>query len=113
MCLETVASKTLRKAKKHHKCSWCRQDIPKGMMYETSTLKNEGELYVWKNHTTCALIVDKLDIENFDDGVTSEDFCETINYQYEKITNYNNTSKGYPIPFKERLELVLKHYNIN
>jgi len=99
------------KARKDHKCDYCKQIIPKGTIYETQLLKND-DLYRWRNHLTCQEIAVKLKLfdDCDDEGVTGDFFRECICEEYKVITNDFNYDN--PMTFKERLEIVLKHHQI-
>lgn len=87
---------------------FCRQSIDKGTKYLKSTLKYEGVIYTWKGHTHCDEIATKLSMYDYcSDGVTSEDFIEYINSEYQNISGGSDTPK-----FQERLLYVLKHHEV-
>ena len=87
------------KARKEHKCSFCYGTIPKGEVYDKSTILLDGYFYEWKSHNLCYEIYSFLDMYDLDDGdgVDSDTFMQAINdYHYEEVGQY--------IPFDETLE---------
>ena len=66
-----------RKARKEHVCNYCNGRINKGEIYDWASLKNNGDLYEWKNHIDCGFIAQQLwQYIDPDDGLTEEDFQE-------------------------------------
>ena len=111
-------SKSKPTARKDHKCDWCELPILKDEKYERSTNEYEGNIYTWKNHITCALIADKLNMfDHCDEGLTGEDFQECIKDEYSQIMSDEHSdvyeSPNFEIPsFYSRLWFVKNHYGI-
>ena len=105
-----VISKTNPKAKKEHKCDWCGGIIRIKELYDRSFLKNDGAIYVWKNHTRCAEIASKL--KKFDDcccdGLGEEDFREYIKDEFGELNNDAELPD-----FLEQLDFVCKYHLTN
>lgn len=116
--METLQNSKPTKANKSHKCDYCNQLIEKGSVYMCSTHVYEGEIYKWRTHNYCAEIVTKLDLWSFcDEGVTQEDFIESIKEEFNQIMIKTDLekyeSKEFVIPkFNEQLTFVLNHHNI-
>ena len=70
-------------------------------------------IYTWKSHVRCGQIVSKLDMmDTYDDeGVTQENFHESIVEAYFQLTvdDRENTDFKLP-PFLDKLNLVCKHH---
>lgn len=107
------------KANKDHKCNYCNGIIPKGSVYQKSTLKYDGDIYTWKNHCECSDIAMKLHMfDDADEGVTSDMFYEKVNDEYMRIMQETQTelyeSKDFVYPkFKEQLSFVIEHHAIS
>ena len=106
------------KAIKNHKCNYCLQLIEKGSFYNRSTHVFEGNIYDWKSHIHCSEIASKLNMHDYaDQGVTSDQFIETIQDEYLEIISrtqeqlYENEYFIYP-KFAEQLRFVLDYYKI-
>lgn len=117
--VETILYPTKTKANKVHKCMFCCQPIAKGSVYLKSTHKFDGDVYAWKTHEHCSEIASKLKMyEHADEGVTTEDFIESINGEYQTIMSetqnelYDSKTFVYP-KFLERLLFVLNHHGVS
>lgn len=74
------------RAKKKHVCDFCGMSISEREKYMKSTYSHEGSLYDWKTHKHCSDIAEKLNMYNdFDDGLTGEDFREIIHDAYFEL----------------------------
>ena len=117
--METLSYAKPVKAKKEHRCNYCIYLISKGEVYEKSTHKYYGEVYTWKSHLKCSNIASKLKMfDHADEGVTSENFHETIQYQYQDLMIKHHLelyeSKDFKYPkFNEQLDFVIKFHNGN
>lgn len=115
--METLQYPTEIKAKKEHKCDFCLEPIQKGSIYLKSVYKYD-DIFSWKNHLCCSEIASKLKMyDDCDEGVTTDDFIESIKDQYSKIMSETQNdiyeSKDFVYPkFKERLIFVLNHYGV-
>lgn len=111
--METLQYPTETKAIKDHRCNYCCLPIIKGDTYLKSTYKYDT-VYSWKSHLSCSEIANKLKMfDNCDEGLTADDFREIISNEYHVITEVNPVFSKPPIPFSERLDLVLKHHGIS
>lgn len=66
-------------ARKDHVCNFCSGEIKKGEKYNIQTIKDNGEIYTWKAHLTCLMVVRDAD---YDDGLTQEDFRRIVMEDY-------------------------------
>jgi len=104
----TILRSGFHKAKKEHRCNFCNGIIPVGEEYEYQVIKGDG-FYVWRSHTRCSWIANKLDMYNeCEDGVTSDDFQEYINREFFDLQG-DEQNPSY-MEFKERLDFVYEHY---
>ena len=115
--METI-SRNKRKANKIHSCNWCGCNIIKGEIYSHSVNKDEGEIYVWKNHFRCSQIVDIIGMWDDGHGIDMEGFQESIKMHYDHllITHYSILTESEEIKkhnFEGKLNFVFKHYNIS
>lgn len=99
-------------AKKEHRCNFCNGIIQIGEKYNYQANIFDGDFYAWKSHIRCLEIASKLKMyEHCDEGVTEDDFYESIKEEYmylqSKYNNeeYENLSDKYP-SFKEQLDYV-------
>ena len=107
-----ILSLTTPKARKDHVCNYCNGTIPKGEKYERQGNIYDGTLYTWKAHFRCSEIVSKLKMHVFcDEGVTQDDFYETINEVYANINRELTENPEFEYPkFPGRLDSVCEHY---
>ena len=114
--METISNAKLTTAIKGHSCNFCCQPIEKGTKYFKSTHSMDGAVYDWKTHQECADIADKLKMyDHVDEGVTTDDFIESIKDEYSRIMSETQTelyeSKSFVVPhFKERLAFVINFH---
>lgn len=105
-----------RIAKKRHKCNFCNGIIEIGEKYDWSKNVFDGVIYEWKNHISCGQIASKLNMYDWcDDGVTEEDFRESIQEEYHNImsTEYREMyeSSDFRIPpFCIQLDFVKRKH---
>ena len=67
----------VRKARKPHKCDWCRKVIEKGEQYEYHKFVDGGKMYDWKAHLACSRVVSEIwDYVDPDEGMNDEEFME-------------------------------------
>ena len=116
--METL-SQGKHKARKDYICNFCGGKINAGTVYDSQSIVNDGDFYVWKSHISCDDLVSKLDMYSWcDDGVTQDDFATEVQEQYQRIMSEKHTEEyesedfEYP-PFLEQLEFVKKEYGIN
>lgn len=121
--METISYQKEVKAIKDHVCSFCSSKIRKGEKYQTSTHKNDGDIYAWKSHNHCDKIADRLKMYTYgeDWGLTREDFQEIIHGEYfdllvsqiskEDIIKYEDIIKQlHNVRFNDKLNYVIRHY---
>jgi hypothetical protein len=120
--METLSYQKEVKANKEHRCNFCCEKIRQGEIYCTSTHKHDGEVYTWKTHTHCSEMADRLKMyEDCDEGVTGDDFQETIHSKYfdlilsqftkEDIKKYSDVIQEFrKVYFKNKLMYVINHY---
>lgn len=91
-------------ARKIHKCNFCCQQIQVGEKYRYAFCKDDY-VYTWKNHLYCDELASKLGW--FGEGVlTEDDFWEYVSNEFDKLDISERKT------FTEKLDLVLKHNNI-
>ena len=101
--METIRD-NIQVARRIHRCDWCCQQIQVGEKYRSSFCKDDY-VYTWKNHLHCQELASKLGW--FDEGsVTEDDFYEYV------INEFNKLHIEEKVRFTEKLDLVLKHHNI-
>src|SRR5688572_11121774 len=81
--METLKDAIEIKAQKNHSCNFCGCKIQAGNIYLKSTHIFDGKIYDWKTHKECSKIASDLNMyDQCEDGVTQDDFVETINQEY-------------------------------
>ena len=120
--METLSYQKEVKANKEHRCNFCCEKIKQGETYITSTHKQDGTVYDWKAHKHCSEIADRLKMyEDCDEGLTGDDFQETIHSEYfdiilnqfttEDIKKYSDVIQEFrKVYFKNKLMYVIRHY---
>lgn len=106
-----VLSEGVRKARKNHMCNFCGGIISCGDSYNYQNNVVDGQVYVWKSHTTCQEIADSF-YKYSDDCLTEEDFIENVNLI---LREYLLEVHLFKMSFIERVELIytiLKMENI-
>lgn len=105
------------KARKTHKCDWCNCNIDIGEIYERQTISDSGSLITWKNHVKCSEISHFLNLfnENPSDGLSSDDFQESIkdeflNIMSEKFKDKYESKDFKHLIFLEKLDVVCRYY---
>ncbi len=104
--MKTISS-SKPKADKIHTCDYCKEDIEIGEVYDSQTNKSEEDLiYVWRCHTKCDEIANKLNMYNYgcDGGLDTDTFMMLIDEAYDEVTNKAKQE------FKERLKTVCSRY---
>lgn len=115
----TLMSSDTVKARKEHKCSYCGLKINKGDTYERSGLVFEGSAYTWKSHITCHRLASKLKwFDCCDEGLTGEDFRESVTCHYQIVMSEKFTeqyeSKDFKYPsFEDQLKFLFICYDIS
>ncbi|MCP4764394.1 MAG: hypothetical protein GY870_21650 [archaeon] len=104
-----IISTTKLKARKKYKCDWCGLKIKKGEKHQSQALKDNGEIYNWRNHIRCAEIAKKLEMFDYCDGegLTKDAFQNTISDEYAEIKNVE--FEDLPA-FKIQLDVVCEEY---
>jgi hypothetical protein len=120
--METLSYQKEAKANIEHRCNFCCEKIRKGETYCTSTHKQDGIVYNWKAHKHCSEIASRLKMyEDCDEGVTADDFQETIHSKYfdlilsqftpEDIKKYSDIIQEFrKVYFKYKLMYVINYY---
>lgn len=107
-----------QKARRDHRCDYCALIITKGTIYDVSTMKYDGDLYRWINHIECHALASKLKwFDNCDEGLTGDDFRESLHEEYRQIMIATDIelyeSKDFKYPtYKEQLIFVMKHHGL-
>lgn len=106
-----LISSSKQKARKQHTCDWCELTIEAGTVYERQVFKDD-EIFVWKNHISCAEIAHKLGMFDpyGDEGLGSNDFQEQITEEYKNLMILADESFSVLPPFKHQLEYVVAHH---
>jgi len=98
--VETIQEPKKVKAIKEHICCFCGGEIKKGERYEYGVFKYD-EIYAWKNHIHCGILVSWLDMEDrCDEGVSEQSFHESIEEEYRHLFD------GPWIPIREMCEKI-------
>lgn len=106
----TILEGKQRIARKEHECNFCGGTIEIGEKYDWQKYIYEGQLYEWKSHLSCCDIASELGMYDYaDEGVTGDDFRETINEEYNAICDPDQ--KVLP-SFADRLVTVKQKYGI-
>ena len=98
-------------ARKIHICNFCNLPIEIGSKYEAQSNIFEGEFYTWKSHCSCSIIASKLNMyDTCDEGLTSDEFHELIDEEYDKIVKplLGSQSRN----FEKRLFFVKQSHGI-
>lgn len=81
--METLLNPKEIKAVKEH---YCNEKILVGSNYLKSTHKHDGRIYDFKTHNYCAKLAEIFNMyEDCEDGVTQDDFMETIENKHDDI----------------------------
>ena len=79
--VEVIRTKAIKKARKTHKCSYCRRDIKIGEPYRRSLLKYD-DVYTWNECKFCEVVSGEITASGFfvDDGngFTAEDYSDAV-----------------------------------
>jgi len=111
--LETLTYQKEVKAIKEHRCNFCCEKIKKGETYMKSTHKQDGTVYDWKTHKHCSEIVDRLKMyDDCDEGVTMDDFTETIHCKHDDLLIEQLPYKEQPQRFNDIIQ-QLRHVKFN
>ena len=68
-------------ARKDHVCNFCSRKIKKGEKYNIQTIKDDGEIYTWKSHFACLMVVRDA---GYEDGLTQDDFRRVVMEDYAR-----------------------------
>ena len=106
------SSHTTQKARKPHKCDWCRFQIEIGEKYQRQAIFDNGSAYTWKNHIQCMELTRNLKMfdETYGEGLGSEDFREHIYQYYIQNSEYKEQENELP-KFKEMMDFAI-NFNI-
>lgn len=69
-------------ARKDHVCNFCSGKIKKGEKYNIQTIKDDGEIYTWKAHFECLMVV--RDSDRDDEPLTEDDFRRIVMEDYAR-----------------------------
>lgn len=106
--METIQHPDIVRAIKEHKCDYCLLPIVKGKTYIRAVYKYEGSIYAWKSHSHCQNIAHKLNMfRDCEDGVTADDFRETIICQHDQI--FGDATN---LSFEDKLQVLLAYHNL-
>lgn len=95
----------IRVAKKLHRCDLCGLWIEVGEKYDWQKNVHDRELYEFKMHLSCLELASKLDMfDEFDGGLTSDDFVEFVSQEYPDITT--------GLKWRDVLQFVKDKHNI-
>jgi hypothetical protein len=107
--MTTISCNTVT-AQKPHTCDYCKECIPVGTKYEVSKHKADGDFYTWKAHTHCIALASKLGwFDDRDKGLTSGDFIEEVQIEFDNINIHENLVAS---NFAEELGHVLEYHKI-
>ena len=92
--LETLNTKH-PKANKDHICQFCGEVIKKGEVYNSSTNKYDGELYIWKCHEDCMSLTSSLNMGDYDqgNGIDQDTFTECVHEAYADLVSEEQQDK--------------------
>lgn len=88
--IQVLTTKSIKKARKKHTCSYCNRTIEVGESYRISNIKQDyDDLYQWKECSDCEIISKELFGSGYfqDDGngLTSEVFLELAREIHEEF----------------------------
>lgn len=107
--MTTISCNTVT-AQRPHICDYCKESIPVGSEYEVSKHKYNGEFYTWKSHLHCIALANKLSLFDYtDEGLTSDDFIESVRIEFDHINFHENLVAN---TFAEELGHVLEYHQI-
>ena len=98
--MELISGKEVKARKEDH-CDYCDQIITVGTIYKKSIFKDKKAI-AWRTHLECEKLATRLNL--FKDG-----FCDQGIFYEGVLAAYNEISKE-NINFREKLQIVLKHY---
>lgn len=122
--METLQNPKKTKAAKDHHCDYCVGRILKDEIYMKSTHVFDGQIYDWKAHVKCDYLVHKMDMhDSCDEGVSEDDFNETITEGYFEILirtipeNLRDslmkvTSQLRKVELRHKIEYLYRHYKV-
>jgi len=115
----TLQEPKLTKAKKHHVCDFCGQQIHEGQKYYDSVHICDG-VYHWRSHVHCHELSHWLkmyDGHKMDEGLTGDVFRENIKDTYLDIMDKRNpeafkvfSDELNNVLFRHKLGVVYRHY---
>lgn len=123
--METLSTEKETKARKEHRCDFCSYKIMVNELYMKSTHVYDGSIYDWKTHKYCAKLAHKLKMYDecyYDEGVTMDDFMETVSEKYHDIlirqlpdrdtNDYGDIIRELRnVKFWDKLWFVIRHVN--
>jgi hypothetical protein len=120
--MTTITYPTDIKANKEHRCCFCGEMIRAGETYRKSTHEQDGSLYDWKTHKHCAELATRMKMyDDCDEGVSEEDFTESVREKYfdivlseftkEEIEKHMDIIQHFRcVSFGQQLRYVRHHY---
>jgi len=121
--METLSYAKEIKARKQHSCDFCNERITVGEKYEKSTHVFDGHIYDWKTHKYCSKLARRLKMyDDCDEGVTMDDFMETVGITHDDILINQIPEKDVKkygdiirqlskVRFRDKLWFVIRHLN--
>ena len=108
--MTNVINQTTQRARKVHRCNYCRMPIEIGTEYTRQYNEFDGDTFTWKMHNPCDQIAQQLInvIECDDGGATADDFYWSIVYKYEEVTGLVSSGKS----LTEMLDVVRKELGV-
>lgn len=97
--MDTLTYRKQTIARKQHRCDLCNFHIVKGEEYMLSTVADSGTVYSFREHPSCAALVDKI-------GDGEETYHDVFYEWVMDAEPFGSTN------FKEKLDLLKKHHGI-
>ena len=121
--MKTISDSKEVKARKEHRCNFCNERITIDTKYMKSTHIYDNQVYDWKTHKHCNKLATRMDMYEYcDEGVTMDDFMETISCKHSDILIGQITEDDRPkfgdiiqqfnwVLFRHKLWFVIRHFN--
>ncbi len=95
-------------ATKNHKCDLCFGKIDKGVDYINLTVASNERIYAFKEHFKCSEIASYLNMDEFNEGLSGDTFCEIILEEYAILSKKQGLTTQES--FNEKLNRVYLKY---
>ena len=113
--MEIITDKKV-KARKEHKCFFCKGIIEAGETYNYQVNKID-DICTIRTHSNCQELAEKLKLfEDCDnEGLSEDSFHDAVGYEYDMLNNiprnvyFRKGDIGF-VPFKDKLQFVINHY---